>query len=203
MDLRYTPEEQQFRDELAAWLASEVPAYGLPPSTHDWEARRAYDTGWQKKLFEAGYAGINWPTEYGGRDASLIEQLIYFEEISKANAPYVGVNFVGMLHGGPTIMAEGTDAQKAAHIPRIIAGDEVWCQGFSEPVAGSDLANLQTRAERDGDHYVVNGHKIWTSFAHVADYCEMLVRTDPESSKHGGISWLIMPMDLDGIDIIE
>lgn len=201
MDLRYTAPEQQFREELAAWLASEVPAYGLPPSTHDWDARRGYDCGWQKKLFEAGYAGINWPKQYGGRDASLVEQLIYFEEIAKANAPYIGVNFVGMLHGGPTIMAEGTDAQKAAHIPRIISGDEIWCQGFSEPIAGSDLAGLQTRAERDGDDYVVSGHKIWTSFAHVADYCEMLVRTDPNSSKHAGISWLIMPMDLDGIDI--
>ena len=201
MDLRYTAPEQEFRDELAAWLASEVPAYGLPPSTHDWDARRGYDCGWQKKLFEAGYAGINWPKEYGGRDASLIEQLIYFEEIAKANAPYVGVNFVGTLHGGPTIMAEGTEAQRAFHIPRILAGEEVWCQGFSEPGAGSDLAGLQTRAERDGDDYVVNGHKIWTSFAQVADYCEMLVRTDPEAPKHRGISWLIMPMDLDGIDI--
>ena len=201
MDLRYTAEEQKFRDELAAWLGSEVPAYGKPPSVHDWDERRAYDTGWQKKLFDAGYAGINWPKEYGGRDASLVEQLIYFEEIAKANAPYVGVNFVGTLHGGPTIMAEGTEAQRAAHIPRILAGDEVWCQGFSEPVAGSDLAGLQTRAERDGDDYVVNGHKIWTSFAQVADYCEMLVRTDPDAPKHRGISWLIMPMDLDGIDI--
>ncbi len=201
MDLRYTAEEQEFRSGLAGWLAVEVPAYGAPPPVHDWDARRAYDTGWQRQLFEAGYAGINWPQEYGGRDASLIEQLIYFEEIAKANAPYVGVNFVGLLHGGPTIMAEGTEAQKAAHIPRIISGEEVWCQGFSEPVAGSDLAGLQTRAERDGDHYVVNGHKIWTSFAQVADYCELLVRTDPNASKHGGISWLVMPMDLDGIDI--
>jgi hypothetical protein len=201
LDLRYTPEEQEFRDELASWLAKEVSAYGPAPSNHDWDARRVYDCGWQKMLFEAGYAGINWPKEYGGRDASLIEQLIYFEEIAKADAPYIGVNFVGMLHGGPTIMAEGTDAQKAAHIPRIISGDEVWCQGFSEPVAGSDLAGLQTRADRDGDHYVVNGHKIWTSFGHIADYCEMLVRTDPNSSKHAGISWLIMPMDLDGIDV--
>jgi alkylation response protein AidB-like acyl-CoA dehydrogenase len=113
----------------------------------------------------------------------------------------VGVNFVGLLHGGPTIMAEGTEAQKQAHIPRIISGDEIWCQGFSEPVAGSDLAGLQTKAERDGDHYVVNGHKIWTSFGQVADYCELLVRTDPNSTKHAGISWLIMPMDLEGIDI--
>ena len=142
MDLRYTPEEQKFRRELASWLASEVPPYGSPPSVHDWPARRAYDTGWQKKLFDAGYAGINWPKEYGGRDATLIEQLIYFEEIAKANAPYVGCNFVGVLHGGPTIMAEGTPAQKAKHIRNIISGAEVWCQGFSEPVAGSDLAGL-------------------------------------------------------------
>lgn len=201
MDLRYTPDEQEFRKELAAWLAKEVPLHGLPPSVHDWDARRTYDTSWQKKLFEAGYAGINWPKEYGGRDASVIEQLIYFEEIAKANAPYVGVNFVGLLHGGPTIMAEGTNAQKTAHIPRIISGDEVWCQGFSEPVAGSDLAGLQTKAVRDGDHYVVSGHKIWTSFAQVADYCELLVRTDPNSTKHAGISWLVMPMNLEGIDI--
>ncbi|MBJ22170.1 MAG: acyl-CoA dehydrogenase [bacterium] len=201
MDLRYTAEEQEFRKELAGWLAAEVPTYGSPPPIHDWDARRAYDAGWQKRLFDAGYAGINWPKEYGGRDASLVEQLIYFEEIAKANAPYVGVNFVGLLHGGPTIMAEGTEAQKAAHIPRIISGQEIWCQGFSEPVAGSDLAGLQTKAERDGDHYLVSGHKIWTSFAQVADYCELLVRTDPDASKHGGISWLIMPMHLDGIDI--
>ncbi len=201
MDLRYTQEESKFRDELAGWLASEVPAHGQPPSVHDWDARRAYDTAWQWKLFDAGYAGINWPKKYGGRDATLIEQLIYFEEIAKANAPYVGVNFVGILHGGPTIMAEGTDAQKATHIRNIISGQEVWCQGFSEPGAGSDLAGLQTRATREGDHYCVTGHKIWTSFAQVADYCELLVRTDPNSAKHGGISWLIMPMDAEGIDI--
>ena len=201
MDLRYTAEEKKFRTDLAAWLASEVPAHGPPPPTHDWAARRVYDTEWQRKLFESGYAGINWPKEYGGRDATLIEQLIYFEEIAKANAPYVGVNFVGVLHGGPTIMAEGTDAQKDAHIRRILSGEEVWCQGFSEPIAGSDLANLQTRAVREGDHYVVHGHKIWTSFAQVADYCELLVRTDPTAPKHRGISWLIMPMDLEGIEI--
>ncbi|MFP6654493.1 MAG: acyl-CoA dehydrogenase family protein, partial [Myxococcota bacterium] len=201
MDLRYTPDEQHFRADLARWLASEVPAYGSPPATSDWAARRSYDTGWQRKLFDAGYAGINWPKEFGGRNATLIEQLIYFEEIAKANAPYIGVNFVGVLHGGPTIMAEGTEAQKARHIQKILSGQEIWCQGFSEPGAGSDLASLQTRAERHGDHYVVNGHKIWTSFAQVADYCELLVRTDPQAPKHRGISWLVMPMDLDGIEI--
>ena len=181
MDLRYSTEEQRFRTELAAWLASEVPAFGAPPPSNDWDARRGYDTGWQHKLFESGYAGINWPREYGGRDATLIEQLIYFEEIAKANAPYVGVNFVGVLHGGPTIMAEGDEAQKAKHLRNILSGQEVWCQGFSEPVAGSDLAALQTKAERDGDDYIVNGHKIWTSFAQVSDYFELLVRTDPNA----------------------
>lgn len=199
MDLRYTEAEEKFRSELRSWLAAEVPAHGPPPPSHDWDARRAYDTGWQRKLFEAGWAGINWPREFGGRDATLIEQLIYFEEIALADAPYVGVNFVGLLHGGPTIMAEGTSEQKARHIQRILSGEEVWCQGFSEPAAGSDLAGLQTRAVRDGDHYVVSGHKIWTSFAQVADYCELLVRTDPTAPKHRGISWLIMPMDLEGI----
>jgi alkylation response protein AidB-like acyl-CoA dehydrogenase len=201
VDLRYTEAEEKFRADLRGWLEAEVPGHGSPPPSHDWEARRAYDTGWQRKLFDAGYAGINWPKEYGGRDATLIEQLIYYEEIARADAPYVGVNFVGLLHGGPTLMAEGTDAQKAKHIQKIISGEEVWCQGFSEPVAGSDLAGLQTRAVRDGDHYVVNGHKIWTSFAHIADYGELLVRTDPDVPKHKGISWLILPMDLDGISL--
>lgn len=201
MDLRHSPEDEKFRDELRAWLEREVPAHGESPSIHDWAARRTYDTGWQKKLFEAGYAGINWPREYGGGDLSLSQQLIYYEETARAQAPYVGVNFVGMLHGGPTLIAEGTDAQKTDHIPRILRGDEIWCQGFSEPAAGSDLAALRTTAVRDGDHYVVNGHKIWTSFAQVADYCELLVRTDPDSPKHGGISWLILPMDVPGIEI--
>ncbi len=202
MDLRYSREDEAFRTELRAWLAAEVPAHGPPPPRqNDWKARRAYDTGWQRKLFDAGYAGINWPRAYGGRDLSLSQQLIYFEEIARARAPYVGVNFVGLLHGGPTVVAEGTPEQKAAHLPRILRGEEVWCQGFSEPGAGSDLASLGTRAVRDGDHYVVSGHKIWTSFAQVADFCELLVRTDPEAPKHKGISWLIMPMDLEGVDI--
>ena len=201
MDLRYSESDEKFRAELRAWLDAEVPAHGEPPAVNDWPARRAWDTGWQKKLFDAGYAGINWPKEYGGRDASLTEQLVYYEEIARANAPYVGVNFVGLLHGGPTLMVEGTPEQKSKHIPYILDGSQVWCQGFSEPVAGSDLAALQTRAVRDGDDYVVNGHKIWCSFAQAADYCELLVRTDPDARKHRGISWLIMPMDTEGIEI--
>lgn len=201
MDLRYSKQDEEFRSELRAWLAREVPTHGPPPKEGDWPARRAYDTGWQRKLFEGGYAGINWPTEYGGRGAPLSEQLVYYEEIARANAPYVGVNFVGMLHGGPTLIVEGTDEQKKQHVAKILSGEEVWCQGFSEPNAGSDLASLSTRAVRVGDEYVINGHKTWTSFAQVADYCELLVRTDFDAPKHKGISWLIMPMDAPGIEI--
>ncbi len=201
MDLRYSESDEKFRTELRGWLKQAVPAHGDPPPTDDWDGRLAYDTGWQRRLYDAGYAGINWPKAYGGRDATLTEQLVYYEEISRAKAPYIGVNFVGMLHGGPTLIAEGTDQQKASHIPKILKGEEIWCQGFSEPCAGSDLANLQCRAVRDGDVYRVTGHKIWTSFAQVADFCDLLVRTDPDAPKHRGISWLIMPMDLKGIDI--
>jgi alkylation response protein AidB-like acyl-CoA dehydrogenase len=201
LDLRYSPSDEAFRRELRAWLADAVPKHGAPPPSHDWPARVAYDTGWQRKLFDAGYAGINWPKAYGGRELSATEQLVYYEETARAGAPYVGVNFVGLLHGGPTVIAEGSDEQKAKHLPRILRGDEVWCQGFSEPGAGSDLASLQTRAVRVGDDYVINGHKIWCSFAHVGEFCELLVRTDPDAPKHRGISWLICPMDLPGIEI--
>ena len=201
MDLRYSEADESFRAELRAWLAREVPKHGSPPPTHDWPARRAYDTGWQRKLFDAGYAGVSWPKAYGGRDATLTEQLVWYEETARAGAPYVGVNFVGLLHGGPTLIAEGSPEQKARHIPRVLRGEEVWCQGFSEPSAGSDLAALRTSAVRDGDHYIVSGQKIWCSFAQVADYCELLVRTDPNAPKHRGITWLILPMDLPGISI--
>jgi alkylation response protein AidB-like acyl-CoA dehydrogenase len=201
VQLRYSESDEKFRAELRAWLAEAVPAYGPAPLGEGWPARRAYDTGWQRRLFDAGYAGINWPKEYGGRDLSLSEQLVYFEETARAKAPYVGANFVGLLHGGPTLIAEGTPEQKARHVPQILRGEQVWCQGFSEPGAGSDLAALRTRAVRDGERYVVNGQKIWTSFAQIADYCELLVRTDPDAPKHRGITWLILPMDAPGIEV--
>lgn len=201
MDLRISSEDEQFREKLRTWLEEEVPQHGESPDRRDYQARRSYDTGWQRKLFDAGYAGITWPKEYGGLGLSLTQQLVYYEETTRAKAPYVGTNFVGLLHGGPTVMVEGTDSQKERHLGPILRGEQVWCQGFSEPNAGSDLASLSCRAVRDGDHYVVNGSKIWTSFAQVADYCELLVRTDPDAPKHKGISWLIMPMDLPGIEI--
>ena len=199
MDLRYTASEQSFRDELRHWLASVLPEVGSPPPHDDWPARRAYDLRWQRLLYDAGYAGVDWPAEGGGRGASPVEQLIFKEECERAGAPYVGVNFVGLLHAGPTIIAEGTAAQKERYLPPILRGEEVWCQGFSEPNAGSDLASLRTRAVRDGDDYVVTGQKIWTSHAEVADFCELLVRTGDQGNR--GISWLILPMDVAGIEI--
>jgi alkylation response protein AidB-like acyl-CoA dehydrogenase len=201
MDLRYTEQEEAFRMELRAWLADVLPQLDPKPQRDDWTARRAYDANWQRMLFDAGYAGINWPSEYGGRGATPTEHLVFLEETERARAPYVGMNFVGLLHAGPTLVVEATDAQKQDHLPGILRGDEIWCQGFSEPNAGSDLASLRTKAVRDGDDYVLSGQKIWTSFAHVADYCEILVRTDPDAAKHKGITWLIMPMDAPGIDI--
>ena len=201
MRLRETPEEQAFRAELRAWLDATLPGLPAPPPFDDWAAKRAYDTGWQRRLHDAGYAGISWPKEYGGRGATPSEELIFLEESERAGAPYVGCNFVSTLHAGPTIGAEGTPEQRARYLPPILRGDEVWCQGFSEPEAGSDLASLRTRAVRDGDHYVVSGQKIWTSHAQVADYCELLARTDPDAPKHRGITWMIMPMDSPGIDV--
>jgi alkylation response protein AidB-like acyl-CoA dehydrogenase len=199
MDLRFTASEQAFREELRAWLDTTLPGVGPPPPHDDWPARRAYDLSWQRLLFDAGYAGVDWPAEGGGRGSSPVEQLIFKEECERAGAPYVGVNFVGLLHAGPTIIAEGSPAQRERYLPAILRGEEVWCQGFSEPDAGSDLASLRTRAVRDGDDYVVTGSKIWTSHAEVADFCELLVRTGDEGNH--GISWLIMPMSSPGIEI--
>ncbi len=201
MDLRYSDEDEAFRAELRNWLEAAVPAHGEPPDHDDWPARRAYEAGWQRTLHEAGYAGLHWPAAHGGRGAPITQQLVYLEEYSRADAPYIGVNFVGMMHAGPTLIAEASDAQRSFHLPAILRGEHVWCQGFSEPSAGSDLASLRTRAVRDGDHFVISGQKIWSTRAHVADYCELLVRTDPDAPKHKGISWLILPMDSPGIEI--
>lgn len=201
MDVRYSEADEAFRKEVRAFLDEAVATYGPPPPPGDWDVRRAYDTGWQRLLYEGGYAGLNWPVEYGGRGLPASQQLVYLEEYAASGAPYVGINFVGTAHAGPTLIAEGTEEQRSFHLPRILRGETVWCQGFSEPEAGSDLASLRTRAVRDGDHYVVSGQKIWSTRAHVADYCELLVRTDPDAPKHKGISWLIMDMTSPGIDV--
>jgi alkylation response protein AidB-like acyl-CoA dehydrogenase len=201
MDLTYSDEDEAFRAELRAWLDVEVPKHGPPPPPGDWPARRAYDTAWQRKLHDGGFAGIHWPKEFGGRGLAATQQLVYLEEYARADAPYISVNFVGMMHAGPTLIAEGTDEQRAFHLPQILCGASVWCQGFSEPEAGSDLASLRTRAVREGDEYIVNGQKIWSTRAHVADYCELLVRTDADAGKHRGISWLILDMHQPGVEV--
>ncbi|MFJ8083528.1 acyl-CoA dehydrogenase family protein [Streptomyces sp. NPDC096205] len=194
MDLSYTPEEDAFRARLREWLAKVLPTLPPKPPPADWPARRAYDLGWQRMLYDAGYADVHW-------DASPTRRLIFLEETEKAGAPYVGACFVGLLHAGPTIAAEGTPEQRERWLAPILRGEEVWCQGFSEPDAGSDLASLRTRAWRDKDAYVVSGSKIWTSHAEVADWCELLVRTDPEAPRHRGITWLALPMDAEGITV--
>ncbi|MFD6972894.1 acyl-CoA dehydrogenase [Streptomyces sp. NPDC059949] len=201
MDLTYTEEEEDFRARLRAWLGKALPELPAKPSPDDWPGRRAYDLGWQRRLYDAGYAGLHWPVDAGGRGATPTQHLIFLEETERAGAPYVGANFVGLLHAGPTVAAEGSPEQRARWLPPVLRGDEVWCQGFSEPDAGSDLASLRTRAVRDGDDYVVTGSKIWTSHAEVADWCELLVRTDPAAPKHRGISWLAMPMDAPGVTV--
>ena len=201
MNLADTPDEAAFRAGLREWLGTTLPALPPHPPPDDWPARRRYDMAWQRQLFEAGYAGISWAKEHGGRGASPAEELIFLEETERAGAPYVGCAFVGNLHAGPTIAAEASEDQRAAHLPPILRGDHVWCQGFSEPDAGSDLASLRTKAVRDGDHYVVTGHKIWTSHAQVADWCELLVRTNPDAPKHKGITWLMMDMRSPGIEL--
>src|SRR4029453_1853815 len=201
MDLRYSPQDEEFRAEVRDWLSKAVPAHAPPPPPGDWPARRAYDTAWQRKLHDAGYAGLAWPAEFGGRGLPIQQQLVYLEEYARAGAPYIGVNFVGLMHAGPTLIAEGTDAQRAFHLPRILRGESVGARGFSEPQAGSDLASLRTRAERRGDEYVVSGQKVWSTRAQVADYCELLVRTDANAPKHAGITWLILDMRQPGVKV--
>ena len=198
MELELAPADRAFREELRAWLGENAPP---PMPAEVGPALRERDLAWQRALHTAGYAGIAWPREYGGRGLSLAQQMIWYEETARAGISHVNSLFVGLSHAGPTLIACGTDAQKARWLPPILRGEAVWCQGFSEPEAGSDLASLQTRAVRDGDSLVLNGVKIWTSYAQVADHQEMLVRTDPDGPKHRGITWLVCDMDQPGIEI--
>jgi alkylation response protein AidB-like acyl-CoA dehydrogenase len=161
----------------------------------------AYLRDWQGKLFAAGWAGINWPREHGGRGLSQWEQIIWYEEYARAGAPVGTGLFVGLQHAAPTLMVYGTLQQQAFHLPRILRGEALWCQGFSEPNAGSDLANMRCRGDIDGDHIVVNGSKIWTTCAQGADFQELLVRTEPGSQRHKGLSWLIVDMRTPGITV--
>jgi alkylation response protein AidB-like acyl-CoA dehydrogenase len=203
MDFDFTPEQQKFRAEARAWLAENVPpdlkgrAFASSRADrHEVDQLRE----WQRTLHKAGYVGLDWPAEYGGRGTSIMEQIILYEEMSRAEAPQP-VNRSGISMLGPTIMKHGTQAHKARHLGKILNAEELWCQGFSEPNAGSDLANLQTRAVLEGDQYVINGQKVWTSMAHVADWGFFLVRTDPSAAKHKGITFILVDMKTPGITI--
>lgn len=200
MDFRDSPEEAKFRAELRAWLEANIPdshkERGDVAGRGDEDISRA----WSKKLFEAGYSGLTWPKEFGGAGAPYTHQAIFLEESARAETPdHIGVIGLGMA--GPTIIAHGTDEQKKAHLSKILSGEEVWCQGFSEPGSGSDLASLRTKGELDGDSFVVNGQKVWSSFAHIADFCILLVRTDPDAKKHQGITYLLVDMHSPGVEV--
>jgi alkylation response protein AidB-like acyl-CoA dehydrogenase len=198
VDLTFTREEDDFRDEARTWLRENFPTEPRPRSGN---AVRDYDLSWQRRQYDGGWAGVSWPTEYGGRGLPLLQQMIWFEEYAKTGAPDIDIRFVGLSHAGPTLMANGTEGQKAFHLPQILRGDVAWCQGFSEPSAGSDLASLRTFAEVQGDELVVSGQKVWTSFAHQADYQELLVRTDREAAKHKGLTWVICDMRSAGMTV--
>jgi alkylation response protein AidB-like acyl-CoA dehydrogenase len=198
MDLGLNPAELKFRDELRAWLKVNQPAKSK--ETARTSAYYQYLKGWQRKLFDGGYAGISWPKACGGRAATFIEQAIFQEELALADAPEI-YGTIGLSLVGPTIIAVGTEEQKKRYLPAMLSGDEVWCQGFSEPNAGSDLASLETKAVRDGDHFVVNGQKIWTSYAHMANFCMLAVRTDTAAPKHKGITCLLVDMKSPGISV--
>jgi len=200
MDLSLTPTEQAFRDDLRAWLKKNVPTERPRAARENdpvyWNFLRA----WQKRLSEGGWAGVSWPKEFGGRGATPIEESIYQEELALSDAPErVGVIGEGLVGG--TIIAAGTPRQKEFFLPRILNGTDIWCQGFSEPDSGSDVASLATRAVRERNHFVVNGQKTWTSFAHMADWCILLVRTDSEAPKHKGISCLLVDMKCEGVSV--
>ena len=201
MDLNLTPNEQQFRDEFRAWLAANLPAeWAGSTNSEDRSDYINYLRDWQRKLYEGGWAGISWPQQYGGRGVSLMEQAIFQEELARANSPQL-IGTIGLSLVGPTIIAMGTEEQKERYLAPILSGEEIWCQGFSEPNAGSDLASLGTKAIRDGDDFIVNGQKIWTSLAQLADWCLLLVRTDTAAPKHKGITCLLVNMRSEGISV--
>jgi len=200
VDLRDTPDEAAFRAELRAWLDTNLPEEKRGGRGGAQRFEDSFGREWSRMLHEAGYAGLTWPTEYGGAGAPYSFQAIFYEETARAQAPgHVGVIGLGMA--GPTIMAHGTDAQKRAHLSKILSAEEIWCQGFSEPGAGSDLAAARTRAERRGENYVVNGQKVWSSFAHIADYCILVTLSDPDAPRYQGLTYLIVDMRAPGVEV--
>jgi alkylation response protein AidB-like acyl-CoA dehydrogenase len=203
MDFRDSADEAAFRAQLKGWLAENLPpGWGTPEFTEPEERdeRLAFYKDWSRRLYEGGYVGIHWAKQFGGREQPLTYQAIALEELARAEAPeHIGLIGIGMA--GPTIMAHGTDEQRERFLRNILTGEEVWCQGFSEPGAGSDLASLQTKAELEGDGYRVSGQKVWSSFAHIADWCILLARTDGSGPKHQGITYFLMDMHAPGVTV--
>jgi alkylation response protein AidB-like acyl-CoA dehydrogenase len=196
VDLTLSPNEQEFRDELRAWVEENHP--GEEPSGD--EAAFQFRKEWQQKLHDAHYAGLSWPEEYGGRGATLIEQAIFGEEMARAKAPSPA-NVLGLVMGGPVVIAHGSDEQKGRYLEKILSGEEIWCQGFSEPDAGSDLAALKTRAVKSNGDWVVTGQKVWTTYAHEAKWCMLVARTDQDAPKHQGLTYFLMDMEQDAVQV--
>ena len=196
MDLTLTTEEQAFRDEVRAWLEDNHPG----PEPEGEEAKFEFRRAWQREMHDAGWAGISWPKEYGGRGATLIEQAIFSEEMSRAKAPSPA-NVLGLVMGGPVVIAHGSEDQKERFLEPILSGAEIWCQGFSEPESGSDLASLKTRAVRENGGWRVTGQKVWTTYAHEAKWCMLLARSEPDAPKHKGLTYFICDMEQDEIEV--
>jgi alkylation response protein AidB-like acyl-CoA dehydrogenase len=203
MDFRDTPEEAEFRAGLRAWLRENLPPDWTERDPHVGRHDLQFAREWTRRLYEAGYVGLTWPKEYGGRGLPHTFQAIYLEEVARVDAPeHLGV--IGLSMAGPTIIAHGTPEQKQRFLPAILSGELVFCQGFSEPGAGSDLASLRTRAERDGDEFVINGQKVWSSYAHIADWCILMTRSEPREqsgSKHRGLTYLLLDMHAPGVEV--
>jgi alkylation response protein AidB-like acyl-CoA dehydrogenase len=198
MDLNFDDRETAFRDEVRAWFAANEP--GTEP-VGDEDLHYAWRRDFQRRLAQGGLAAVHWPVEYGGRGATLTESAIFFEELGRSGAP-LPANVLGLLLAGPTIMTWGTDEQKQRHLEPILTADEIWCQGFSEPDAGSDLAALKTRAVKEGDEWVVTGQKVWTSGAQYSKWCMLVARTDADVPKHKGLTYFLLDMDQPGVEVL-
>jgi alkylation response protein AidB-like acyl-CoA dehydrogenase len=204
MDFTLTPEQQSFRDEVRSWLSKNLPEdwSSKVQAASDVPREEAYDflRAWQRKMYEAGFVGLTWPKESGGRGLTFMEEMILQEEMALAKAPPV-LNILAVGMAGPTINAYGTEEQKKRYPAKMLSCEEIWCQGYSEPNSGSDLAALQTRAVKDGEYYVINGQKVWTSLAHIADWMMLLARTDPAAPKHKGITYFLLDMHAPGVTV--
>ncbi|MBK5441841.1 MULTISPECIES: acyl-CoA dehydrogenase family protein [Peribacillus] len=202
MDFSFTTKEEEFRHELRTWLEENLPEGWLDGTSKISKNEGEYAIflrNWQRKLYEGGWAAIAWPEKYGGREATLMEEIVYQQEMVRVKAPAL-VNYVGIHMVAPTLMQIGTEEQKSKYIQKILTGEEVWCQGYSEPNAGSDLSAIQTSAVKDGDRWIINGQKVWTSFGHLADRCFLLARTNRFDKKHKGITVFLLDMNQPGVE---